>query len=127
MDGADLSGAQLDGADLSGARLTGANLSGVRLRGVRLERADLRGVRLERADLTAAECLSTNQLELDLTRFRGHCGYEALHRGSAGMSDATSRIPASPVMGAMNVFGGDTEIAAPLLRVDPGASTELVW
>jgi len=41
------------------------------------------------------------------------------------MRDATSRIPASPVMGATNVRWGDTEIAAPLLRVDPGASTGL--
>jgi hypothetical protein len=45
--------------------------------------------------------------------------------GSEGMRDATSRIPAGPVMGAISVLWGDTEIAAALSHVHPSVPSSL--
>src|SRR6266478_171425 len=43
-----------------------------------------------------------------------------------GVRGAVSRIPGMLVMGVTEGARGDTEIAAPLVRVAPGAATELV-
>jgi hypothetical protein len=64
---------------------------------------------------------------MDLPRFRGHQGYGALRWGAEEMSVPTSRVLTHRVMGSSTDELGDTEIAAPLVRVAPGASMELAW